>query len=154
MTDPDTYIESRRIAIIQYLREYNLSHTDVGCKPWIINSIIRRKSLTMQKVDMAYQLLVEKTGEVKPVEGEPIDEWRKNIVNEIEEIRKEEGVKEYLFAIYIGMKSNVYRQMVNDPTKFRGKSLWNKLMILQVESNEDLYKPKYTSIRQLWRSGS
>jgi hypothetical protein len=154
MTDPDTYIESRRIAIIKYLKEYNISHTEVGCKPWIISNIIQRKSLTMQKVDMAYRLLVEKTGEVKPVEGGHIDEWRKSIVDEMERIRKEEGERVYKFAIYIGMKSNTYRDMVNNPTECRGKSLWNKLKKLQVEPEEDMYKPKYTSIRQLWRSVS
>ena len=155
MTDPETYIDSRRQAVREYLRDYGLRYTDVDCAKWTIENMVYGKSISMQKADEAYRILAKMTGEVKPVVGKPIDEWKLDIMKEIDKVKEQEGLKDYQVAEYMGMNVTNYRVMRKNPLRSRGAQLWDKLKTLKLEEeSEDMYKPKYTSIRQLWKSVS
>jgi hypothetical protein len=155
MIDPDTYIESRRKAVREYIREYGIRYADIDCAKWTIENIVHGKSISMQKADEAYRILAEMAGEVKPVVGKPIEEWKQDIMREIDKVQEEEALKDRQVAEYMGMNVTNYRLMRKNPLRSRGTQMWSKLKVLKMEDEpEDMYKPKYTSIRQLWRNGS
>ena len=155
MTDPETYVDTRRQAVREYIREYGIRYIDIDCAKWTIENMVHGKSISMKKADEAYRILAEMTGEVKPVEGKPIDEWKLDIMKEIDKVKEEEGLQDYQVAEYMGMNVTNYRLMRKNPLKSRGAGLWNKLKTLKLEDEpEDMYKPKYTSIRQLWQTVS
>ena len=153
MTDPDTYIESRRNAILEYIRDYKLKMKDINCSTHTIRRIKLRDQITMKTIDEVYESLVKITGERKSVEGDQFNIWMQHIAWEFEDAQEEYNLKDADVCRIISMDQYKYSKMKKNIGKSRGRLIYHKLQVLlnKEDLKEKKYKPKYTSILSYWR---
>ena len=109
MTDPETYIQSRRNALVWYIYRDGLTQKDIakecGFSEYRCNSTMKGTNRNAHTVDNLYKAAKRLSGRDRRVEGPDYKEWHDTMLAYIKRFQKQKGWTDSRMYRVLGYKA-------------------------------------------------